>query len=209
MNTFNYFYGVTILQLVLRHSDNFFLSGEINCWFDTANNKFTLIRKWIWITLGEIWITLLEITQPFLPHTNENDQLNFSMRTKRLDMMRFLMWRHFTDALRMKLLIQLHTNCIKTQLSQQPGYIKNINQLILNVINGLEYQNQQEVVLPGQGEEISHYRLSTHLQILKTVVQHWYTKKFLLRNNCFVKIISCVASNECCNWTISFFNASH
>ena len=28
MNTFNYFYGVTILQLVLRHSDNFFLSGE-------------------------------------------------------------------------------------------------------------------------------------------------------------------------------------
>ena len=39
------------------------------------------------------------------------------------------------------------TNCIKTQFSQ-PGYraVKNIEQLILNVINGLEYKNQLEDV---------------------------------------------------------------
>ena len=38
--------------------------------------------------------------------------------------------------------------------------------------------------------------------------QHWCTSRFLLRSNCFIKIISCIASNECCKWTISFCNAS-
>ena len=57
------------------------------------------------------------------------------------------------------------TNCIKIRFSQ-PLYraIKNIEQLILNVINGLEYQNQLEDAL----SEINQYRLSTQLQILKT-----------------------------------------
>ena len=57
------------------------------------------------------------------------------------------------------------TNCIKIRFSQ-PLYraIKNIEQLILNVINGLEYQNQLKDAL----SEINQYRLSTQLQILKT-----------------------------------------
>ena len=60
------------------------------------------------------------------------------------------------------------TNCIKTRFSQ-PGYrpTKNIEQLILNAINGLEYQNQLEDALSDYGEEINHYRFSTQLQILK------------------------------------------
>ena len=61
------------------------------------------------------------------------------------------------------------TNCLKTRFSQ-PGYraVKNIEQLILNVINGLEYLNQLEDVLSDYGEEINHYRLSTQHQVLKT-----------------------------------------
>ena len=119
------------------------------------------------------------------------------------------------------------TNCIKTRFSQ-PGYraVNNIEQLILNVVNRLEYQNQLEDNLSDYGEEVNHYRLSAQLQILKTKFvdsneknhfcsnksyekQHWCTNRFLLGNNCFVKIISCVASNKCCKWTISFFNALH
>ena len=42
-----------------------------------------------------------------------------------------------------------------------------MEQLFLNVINGLEYQNQLENVLSDQSEEIHQYRLSTHLWILK------------------------------------------
>ena len=60
------------------------------------------------------------------------------------------------------------TNCIKIRFSQ-PLYraIKYIEQLILNVINGLEYRNQIEDVL----SEINQYRLSTQLQLLKTKFQ--------------------------------------
>ena len=43
-----------------------------------------------------------------------------------------------------------------------------MEQLILNVINGLEYQNQLEGVRSDCNKEINHYRLSTQLQILKT-----------------------------------------
>ena len=32
---------------------SYFLPGKRNCRFDTAGNKFTPIRKWIWITLAE------------------------------------------------------------------------------------------------------------------------------------------------------------
>ena len=61
------------------------------------------------------------------------------------------------------------TNCIKTRFSQL-GYrtIRNIEQLISNVINGLKYQNQLEDVLSRYSKEINQYRLSTQLQILKT-----------------------------------------
>ena len=60
------------------------------------------------------------------------------------------------------------TNCIKTRFSQ-PGYraVKNIEQLILNFITGLEYQNQLEDVLSDCGEEIYYYRFSTQPQTLK------------------------------------------
>ena len=36
------------------------------------------------------------------------------------------------------------------------------------MINGLEYQNQLEVVLSDYSEEINQYRFSTQLQILKS-----------------------------------------
>ena len=60
-------------------------------------------------------------------------------------------------------------NCIETRFSQT-GYraIRNIEQLILNVINGSEYQNQLEDILSDYSEEINQYRLSTQLQTLKT-----------------------------------------
>ena len=62
------------------------------------------------------------------------------------------------------------TNCIKTRFSQ-PGYraVKNIEQLILNDIIGLHYQNQLEDVLSDDSEKINHYKFSTQLQILKTI----------------------------------------
>ena len=84
------------------------------------------------------------------------------MRAKRLYTMRFLFYRRiYFDA------IDTVTDCIKTRFS---GYtaVKNIEQLILNVINGLEYQNQLEDVLSDYGQDINHYRLSTQLQIFKT-----------------------------------------
>ena len=84
------------------------------------------------------------------------------MRAKRLYTMRFLFYRRiYFDA------IDTVTDCIKTRFS---GYtaVKSIEQLILNVINGLEYQNQLEDVLCDYGKEKYHYRLSTQLQILKT-----------------------------------------
>ena len=44
--------------------------------------------------------------------------------------------------------IDTMANCIKSRFSK-PGYraVKNIEQLILNAINGLEYQNQLEDIL--------------------------------------------------------------
>ena len=89
---------------------------------------------------------VLEITQPSLPskqkqpakRLNENEA---SIYDEVPDIKTFYR-RIYFDA------IDTVTNCIKTRFSQ-PGYrtIRNIKQLILNVINGLEYQNQPEDVL--------------------------------------------------------------
>ena len=75
-----------------------------------------------------------------------------------------------------------------TQFSQ-PGKmaIKNIEQLILNAINGLEYQNKLEDVLSDYGEEINHYRLSTQLLILKT--------KFAVMRNTISPVINYMKNN--------------
>ena len=87
MKTFTYFFGVTILQLVLRHSDN------------------------------------------------------------------------LSKTLQKSSLTSFQGKGIANSLS--------IEQLILNVINGLEYENQLENGPSDYGEEVNHYRLSTQLQILK------------------------------------------
>ena len=73
------------------------------------------------------------------------------------------MQRHFTDA------IDTVTNCIKTR-SSHPGdrAVKNIEKLILNVKNGLEYQNQLDSVLSDYSEEINYHVFSRHLLIGKT-----------------------------------------
>ena len=100
--------------------------------------------------------------------------------------------------------LNIVTNCRKTRFLQ-PEYraVKNIEKLILHVINGLEYQSPIENVLSDYGEEINHYTLSKQLQILKTKFvdsnkktrfcskklyekQCLCTNRFLLRNNYFV-----------------------
>ena len=145
------------------------LSGKRNCWFDTADHKFTPIRKWIWIALQKTvqQAEVLEITQPSLPPKRkrpakllkENEALLYDEASHVKTFYR----RIYFDA------IDTGTNCIKTRFSQ-PAYwaIRNIEQLILNVINGFEDQNQLEHVLSDYSEEINQYRLSTQLQILKT-----------------------------------------
>ena len=54
-----------------------------------------------------------------------------------------------------------------------------MEQLFLNVINGLEYQNQLENVLSDYGEEINYYSLSVQIQILKTKFVDVMKKPFL------------------------------
>ena len=90
---------------------------------------------------------VLEITQPSLPRNqkrpakllneNESSLYNEVSDVKTL----FHRYIYFV-------VIDTVTNCIGTRFSQT-GYraIRNIEQLILNVINGLEYQNQLEDVL--------------------------------------------------------------
>ena len=100
-------------------------------------------------------VEVLEITQPSLSHKrkrpakllNENEA---SLYDEVSDVKIFYRCIYF-DA------IDTVTNCIKVRFSQ-PRYraIRNIEQLILNVINGLEHQNQLEDVL----SEINQYRLS-------------------------------------------------
>ena len=64
--------------------------------------------------------------------------------------------------------------------------VKNFEQLILNAINGLEYQNKLEDVLSDYGEEINHYKLATQLLILKTnhiCSNKLYEKQYLTINS--------------------------
>ena len=98
---------------------------------------------------------VLEITQPSLSHKrkrpakllNENEA---SLYDEVSDVKIFYRCIYF-DA------IDTVTNCIKIRFSQlRYRAVRNIEQLILNVINGLEYQNQLEDVL----SEINQYRLS-------------------------------------------------
>ena len=110
MNTFKNLYGITILQLVLRHSENFSKTLQnsflASCWgkeiadltLQTINslqseNELELLSQKT-VQQAEV----LQVTQ-HLFHANKKNLLNFSMRTKRLYTMRFLMQRHFIDAL--------------------------------------------------------------------------------------------------------------
>ena len=95
---------------------------------------------------------VLQITQPSLPRKRKRPAKLLNKTSYRRI--------YFDD-------VDTVANCIKTWFS--PGYraIKNIEHLILNVINGLEYENQLENGPSDYGEEVNHYRLSTQLQILK------------------------------------------
>ena len=122
---------------------------------------------------------VLEITKPSLPSLcmrnrpakllNENEA---SLYDEVSDVKTFYRCIYFDTT-------DTATNCIKARFLQ-PEYIaiKNIEQLILNVMNGLEYQNQIEDVLSDYGEEINHYRLSAQLQILKTNTSFTYKHGF-------------------------------
>ena len=96
---------------------SYVLSGKRNCWFDTAGNKFTLIRKWIWITLAENCTTTRGKYLSHLYHANKNDLLCVVMRAKRLYRIKTFYRRIYFDA------INTVINCIKTRFSQ-PGYIQ-------------------------------------------------------------------------------------
>ena len=95
----------------------------------------------------------MEITQSSLPpkrkrpakRLNENEALLYDVSH-----VKTFYRRIYFDA------IDTGTNCIKTRFSQ-PAYraIRNIEQLILNVINGFEDQNQLEDVLSDYSEEIN------------------------------------------------------
>ena len=96
----------------------------------------------------------MEITQSSLPpkrkrpvkRLNENEALLYD----EVSHVKTFYRRIYFDA------IDTGTNCIKTRFSQ-PAYraIRNIEQLILNVINGFEDQNQLEDVLSDYSEEIN------------------------------------------------------
>ena len=123
-------------------------------------------------------VDVLEITQPSLPPKwkrpakllNENEA---SLYDEVSDVKIFYRCIYF-DA------IDTVTNCIKIRFSQlRYRAVRNIEQLILNVINGLEYQNQLEYVLSHYSKEINQYRLSTQLQTLKTKFADSNEKPFL------------------------------
>ena len=157
---FDCFYRVTILQLVLRDS------GNLSKTLQESSLTFCQGKEIADLTLQTInslqpkQAEVLEVTQPSLPrkrkrpakllHENEASLYNGVS-----DLKTFYR-RIYFDA------VDTVSNCIKTRFSE-PGYrtIRKIEQLILNVINGLEYQNQLEDVLSHYSEEINQYRLST------------------------------------------------
>ena len=174
MATFDCLYGVTILQLVLRDRENLSKTLQKSCQRkEIADLTLQTINS-----LRSKQAEVLEVTQPSLPRKrkrpakllNENEA---SLYDEVSDLKTFYR-RIYFDA------IDTVTNCIKTRFSQ-PGYrtIRNIEQLILNVINGLEYQNQLEYVLSHYSKEINQYRLSTQLQTLKTKFADSNEKPFL------------------------------
>ena len=167
MTIFDCFYGVTILQLVLRDSDNLSKTLQKSSLTSCQRKEIADLTLQTINSLRSKQAEVLEITQPSLPRKrkrpakllNENEA---SLYDEVSDLKTFYR-RIYFDA------IDTVTNCIKTRFSQ-PGYrtIRNIEQLILNVINGSEYQNQPDDVLSHYSEETNQYRLSTQLQILKT-----------------------------------------
>ena len=180
MTTFDCFYGVSILQLVLRDSDNLSKTLQKSSLTSCQGKEIADLTLQTINSLRSKQAEVLEVTQPSLPRKrkrpakllNENEA---SLYDEVSDLKTFYR-RIYFDA------IDTVTNCIKTRFSQ-PGYrtIRNIEQLILNVINGLEYQNQPEDVLSHYSEETNQYRLSTQLQILKT--------KFLDSNEKSVSVV--------------------
>ena len=189
MTTFDCFYGVTILQLVLRDSDNLSKTLQKSSLTSCQGKEIADLTLQTINSLRSKQAEVLEVTQPSLPRKrkrpakllNENEA---SLYDEVSDLKTFYR-RIYFDA------IDTVTNCIKTRFSQ-PGYrtIRNIEQLILNVINGLEYQNQPEDVLSHYSEETNQYRLSTQLQILKT--------KFVDSNEKTVSaVINYMKSNIC------------
>ena len=167
MTTFECFYGVTTLQLVLRDGDNLSKTLRKSSLTSCQGKEIADLTLLTINSLQSKQAEVFEITQPSLPCKrkrsakliNENEA---SLYDEVSDLKTFYR-RIYFDA------IDTVTSCIKTRFSQ-PGYrtIRNIKQLILNVVNGLEYQNQLEDVFSHYSEKINQYRVSTHLQILKT-----------------------------------------
>ena len=134
INAFNYFYGVIILQLVLRHSDTvLFKTLKKSSLTSCQGKEIADLTLQTINSLQSKEAEVLEITQPSLPRKrkrsakllNENEA---SLYDEVSDLKTYYR-RIYFDA------IDTVTSCIKTRLSQ-PGYrtIRNIEQLILNVI---------------------------------------------------------------------------
>ena len=170
MTTFNCLYGVTILQLVLRDSENLSKTLQKSSVTSCQRKEIADLTLQTINSLRSKQAEVLEITQPSLPRKrkrpakllNENEA---SLYDEVSDVKIFYR-RIYFDAI--------------TRFSQ-PGYrtIRNVEQVILNEINGLEYQNQLEYVLSHYSKEINQYRLSTQLQTLKTKFADSNEKPFL------------------------------
>ena len=167
MTTFDCFYGVTILQLVLRDSDNLSKTLQKSSLTSCQRKEIADLTLQTINSLRSKQAEVLEVTQPSLPRKRKRPakllhENEASLYDGVSDLKSFYR-RIYFDA------VDKVSNCIKTRFSE-PGYrtIRKIEQLILNVINGLEYQNQLEDVLSHYSEEINQCRLTTQLQILKT-----------------------------------------
>ena len=159
MTTFDYFYGVTILQLVLRqtiypkHFKSLLLllvrQKKLLIWHyrqqDSlwSESEFELLWQKT-VQQAEVLEILPRKRKRPAKLLNENEASPCDVVS---DVKTIYRRFYFDD-------IDIMTNCTKTRLSQ-PGYraIRNIEQLILNVRNGLEYQNQPEDVLSDYSKE--------------------------------------------------------
>ena len=141
MTTFDWLYGVTILQLVLRDSDNLSKTLQKSSLTSCQKREIANLTLQTISSLRSKQAEILEVTKPSLPRKrkrpakllNENEA---SLYDEVSDVKIFYRCIYF-DA------IDTVTNCIKIRFSQlRYRAVRNIEQLILNVINGLEYQNQ-------------------------------------------------------------------